>query len=117
MPPDNYFDLTSIFMDGVEVKAKRCRKCENIKPLTDYYKHKSCLGGVASKCKTCCGIKGNYTQAVIKQIIVNGEEVPAKNCVKCNRLIALSEFTEIKGKKKGTGNGKNRALQNIFTIM
>lgn len=103
MPPNNYFGLTSLVVDGVDVPAKRCRTCEVVKPLTEYYKHKTCLGGVSSKCNTCCGIKGKYKKAVIVQIMHNGSLVDAKRCVTCEEILPLYEFTVIKGKKKGVG--------------
>ena len=47
------------FMDGVpcepviNVLEKRCPKCGETKPLSEYHKHKSMFMGVQGHCKTC----------------------------------------------------------------
>lgn len=38
-----------------EVELKRCRHCKQLKPATaeSFEKHKHCVGGITSRCKTC----------------------------------------------------------------
>jgi hypothetical protein len=103
-PKDTSFDLTEIIVDGRSVPAKRCRGCLEVKPLYDFYTHKSCLGGVNSRCKKCMGIKGKYKQAVIEKIVYEGKVVEGKRCIRCQVLKPLTDFTEIKSKsRKGVG--------------
>ena len=40
-------------MDNVEVKTKRCSKCGQIKPISEFYKKKSSKDGLYSICKEC----------------------------------------------------------------
>lgn len=35
------------------IKEKKCFKCERVKPLTDFYKHKGQKDGRVNKCKEC----------------------------------------------------------------
>ena len=60
-------------MDNVEVKTKRCSKCGQIKPISEFYKKKSSKDGLYSCCKQCHkSMKAQYYQsnkdAILKKI-------------------------------------------------
>lgn len=96
--------LTKIYVDGVEIGAKWCHKCESIKPLSDFYNHKGCSGGKSPICKKCNGYQGKYSHAKLTTIIVEGDPVTAKDCVTCRLVKPLTDFTKINNKhKKGVG--------------
>jgi hypothetical protein len=37
----------------IDTNSKQCRACSKIKPLTEFYKNKTCPGGYAQDCKPC----------------------------------------------------------------
>lgn len=45
--------IVLITIDGVEMEAKQCTACSDIKPLTEYFKQKGGLGGRRGYCKKC----------------------------------------------------------------
>lgn len=102
-PRDDSYSLTTIVENGVEIPAKKCRGCGEVKPLSEYYRHKTCVGGVLSRCKKCIGIKGKFTHSKLTYIEVNGKQVPAKDCGRCGKIKPLTDFTEIKSSRKGVG--------------
>ncbi|SDM71810.1 hypothetical protein SAMN04488137_1601 [Fictibacillus solisalsi] len=46
-------EIEIIDFNGEQVEAKSCKECEEIKPLTDFFKQKGGLGGVRARCKVC----------------------------------------------------------------
>ena len=52
---------------------KDCTMCEQVKPLSEFYKHPTALGGVNPRCKTCLSpIKREQHQKYEEQIIARG---------------------------------------------
>lgn len=46
-------------MNGISVNAKECLDCGTVRPLTDFQKATSGVGGVIARCKECCQYKKN----------------------------------------------------------
>lgn len=104
-PVDTSFEIITVVREGVSVEVKKCRGCREVKPLSEYYRHKDCKGGVNSRCKTCLGIKGNFTHAKIQYLNIDGKEVEAKDCKTCKKVVPLSEFYAINTEgKRRVGN-------------
>jgi len=51
---------------------KKCRDCNIIKPLEDFYSHKSSVDGANSYCKTCDRIRRRDNSILKKE----NEEIP-----------------------------------------
>ena len=94
--------LVMLTVNGVEVQAKKCLKCENIKALEEFSKQKLGLGGRRSRCKVCqkedqsrTPEKGRkWTESKIKKEIQNlyneGIDINYDNLKKINRKDLLN---------------------------
>ncbi|OXB95534.1 MULTISPECIES: HNH endonuclease [Bacillus] len=57
--------LMKITINGVSVEAKECTKCNEIKPLEEFSRHKDGLGGRVSHCKCCKKIQYQKDKSTI----------------------------------------------------
>lgn len=48
-------EIVKITVDNVEVDAKECSKCGEVKALLEYYSQKTGIGGRRANCKQCSG--------------------------------------------------------------
>ena len=51
--------------------TKECTKCGEVKPLTEYYKHKECKGGVRPSCKSAGRLNATPTITKTQRNIEN----------------------------------------------
>lgn len=49
--------IESVLINGKNVDCKKCAKCGELKPLTDYHKRSSTASGLSSRCKVCLNEK------------------------------------------------------------
>ena len=71
-----------------EIKTKRCPKCDTVKPLSDFHKHKYSNKGVQYHCKICRSVKGvAYSSAASKLMREYGFTRPdlGEPCKICKR--------------------------------
>lgn len=94
--------LTTIVQNGREVLAKRCNKCNVVKPLDDFYKAPAGIGKRRPKCITCMSPTG-IKVATLKEIIIEGVTHKAKECSDCKTVQPLEHFY------KGNGIGGKAA--------
>lgn len=45
--------VTEVYFESLTKIAKTCFKCSNMRPLSEYYKHKQTSDGLLGKCKSC----------------------------------------------------------------
>ena len=84
--------VTAFSQDGIphEVDGKKCSKCNIVKPFSEFDRHKNCIGGYSSSCKTCRGKKLLYSRVEIEMI--DGEE--HKRCTGCLQILSLRNFSK-----------------------
>ena len=80
--------------NNTPIPSKLCRKCNQIKPLTEYTKDKTKSDGLESNCKSCRYIKSKQYRDKNKQVNVN--KICNKNdvriCPKCKKQKLYTEF-------------------------
>ena len=80
--------------NNTPIPSKVCRKCNQIKPLTEYTKDKTKLDGLESSCKSCRCIKSK--QYIDKNKQVNANKIFNKNdvriCPKCKKQKLYTDF-------------------------
>ena len=59
--------LMQITIEGVSVEAKECTKCNEIRPLEEFCRHKDGLGGRVSQCKDCKKILYKENRTAIRE--------------------------------------------------
>lgn len=72
---------------------KKCSKCKNVMPHSDFYKNRNCPDGLTNACKNC-------TYGKLK-LNINKERVDAKTCGDCKVNKPASEFYVNKVTKDG----------------
>jgi hypothetical protein len=87
--------------------SKICFKCNKVKPLTDYYKHKKMGDGHLNKCKDCtkAGVKARHDELLKDPTWVEKEQ--KRHREKYYRL-------EYKEKHKPTADSKKRAMTKFW---
>lgn len=78
--------------------GKRCKVCNVLKKLDDFYKNSRCIGGKDNRCKECerkrLGYKKTIKRSKVEKEIINGKEVISKLCTKCDVMKQLDDFNE-----------------------
>lgn len=59
-------------------ETKLCRKCGQIKPLSEFYKHKGCKGGLDNRCKECKRLIEKRRRDAIETSWISYPETPEK---------------------------------------
>ena len=87
-------DNINAYNNNTTITSKVCRKCNQIKPLTEYSKNKSTLDGLESYCKSCQSIKSKHYRDKNRQINTNKiyTENDVKTCSKCRQQKLYTEF-------------------------
>lgn len=76
------------------MKTKKCFKCNNVKPLSDFYKHSEMADGHINKCKECTKLDNKPSNGNVK-----------RKCVVCGKKFRTT-YTEV---KRGGGNCCSRS--------
>lgn len=63
-------------MTTIDVSTKICSRCEQEKPVSEFYKAYGYAGGIKSECKKC------FTSRVMKEYVY--KNIQEKQCKKCN---------------------------------
>ena len=80
--------------NNTPIPSKLCRKCNQIKSLTEYTKDKTKSDGLESNCKSCRSIKSKHYNDKNRQINANKifNENDVKTCSKCKKQKLYTEF-------------------------
>lgn len=72
------------------VTEKKCRTCQQIKPIDNFIKDKYSIDGHVRRCKECSKVKDKETRDVIK----NQEKIipETKQCSRCKKVFSKIEF-------------------------
>ncbi|CAK0783382.1 hypothetical protein CVIRNUC_006581 [Coccomyxa viridis] len=84
------------------VPIKLCRRCNQHKPLTDFYRSKANADGYDGRCKACDAIQ--CAERRRKKARVEEPTVPGKECRRCNVFKAATEFYRNKTNPDGLYN-------------
>ena len=89
--------------NNTTIPSKVCTKCNQIKPLTEYWKNKQKLDGLQSNCKLCKFIIGKRNRDKNKQInaIKIYNEYDVKICSKCKQSKLITEYNKDRTKSDG----------------
>ncbi|MRX54689.1 hypothetical protein GJU41_11965 [Bacillus idriensis] len=88
---------------GVDIECRKCNRCDNIKPLTDFQKNKSSRLGVSSICRKCVTKSGEKRRkSDIILIEAEGKKSLYKKCIRCKVKQGVSEF--YKNYQSGSGS-------------
>lgn len=63
-------------MTTIDVSTKICSRCEQEKPVSEFYKAYGYAGGIKSECKKC------FTSRIMKEYVY--QNIQEKQCKKCN---------------------------------
>jgi hypothetical protein len=84
----------------MEIKTKKCSKCQEIKQLDNFSRCRSCKDGLGFQCKLCHNayVKSKYIEnPIIKEIFNYGE----KRCSRCKEIKQYHEFGFDRREKDG----------------
>nr|WP_154895189.1 hypothetical protein [Paenibacillus xylanexedens] len=108
-----HLDIVKLTVEGVELDAKECTKCGEVKVVTEFRKNSQKKSGYESACKVCRGKKGLRADKVqVEYLIVTGESIAHKRCTKCLHLLPLAKFS--KGSGAGNKQVKCKECQSIY---
>ena len=90
-------DKVNAYNNTTPIPSKVCRKCKQIKPLTEYTKDKTRSDGLQYICKSCQLIRSKYYRDN-KQINANKiyNENDVKTCYTCKQIKPLTEYQKNK---------------------
>lgn len=90
--------IVKITVDGVEVDAKACTKCGEVKALVEFTKNRTKPGGRESWCKECRSVTSKMLREASRRpkeklyVEVDGYCCEAKKCSMCGELSKLSDY-------------------------
>lgn len=89
----NVAKLEKININGILVDAKKCNQCEQIKPLSDFQKGKSGIGGRIPKCRQCNNkTDGRKVVSKTKTVKEGNAFNTVKLCTSCDEWQPLTAF-------------------------
>ena len=79
---------------------KTCFKCNNQKPLTEFYKHKLMADGYLNKCKDCTKLDANNHRANNLEKIREYDRKRAKNPERIKSIIEITKIWRAEDKRR-----------------
>ena len=109
--------------DTIETAVKKCSRCGEEKPLTEFYINRHQPNGLTSACKSCTKKYVVNRNRIVQQAhTVIDKHTVNKYCQRCGLLKAASEFHKNAGKSDGLDywckkcrNRYNKAYKNLGT--
>ena len=104
--------------EKIELQEKKCTKCSLIKDICHFYNRAGSSDGKTSECKDCTNMM--YKDRITKRDNVEVLKLENKNCLTCNKLLDISNFSNKKDSPDGkmsyckkccSENAKNRKSQ------
>lgn len=87
--------VVRMIVNGQEVKGKRCTSCEILKPLDDFPRNSTGVGGRHSHCKACRKKREKKANALPKSLVsktIHGKVVIGKVCTACHKWKPTQQF-------------------------
>ncbi len=78
--------------------GRECSECQMLKPLSEFYRHKACMGGYRPDCKECCKAQERMRKA---NIPAEQKTAAFKQWRRTNRARALLTLAKHRAKQKG----------------
>ena len=79
-------EITEREINGMLTPGKECSRCGEWKPLDEFHKKSTGVGGRTSECRSCGTVSAGRITRIRPELesrIINGKEVLGKKCTKC----------------------------------
>jgi len=84
------------------IETKRCPRCAEVKPVSEFYKGVGKVGGYATHCKDCASVgAAEYRNRVADREFEDIQATGKKTCCMCNRRLPVEQFNYARSNHDG----------------